>query len=85
MANIFEGFSYIRFVGYLELHRVPPIMRGSPICVGYLEAPLFVRGTSNHVEHLGLFGVPQIALESFHWSTRGALLPFLFFPQTTSP
>ena len=50
MADIFGGFSCIRSAGYLELHVVPPIMRG----------------TSNHAVHLGLCMVPQIVLESFH-------------------
>ena len=41
-----------------------------------------MRGTSSHAGYLGLCGVPQIVLESFHWLARAALLPFLFFPQT---
>ena len=36
MADIFGRFSYIRFAGCLELRGVPPITRGTPICIGYL-------------------------------------------------
>ena len=73
MADIFRGFSYTRFAGYLELRGVPPITRGTPICIscymGYFylcEVPLFMWGTSSHAGHLGLCGVPQIVLKSFH-------------------
>ena len=49
MADIFRGFSCIRFAGYLEVRVVPPTTRGTPICMGYLylcEVPLIVQGTS---------------------------------------
>ena len=63
MADIFGGFSCICSAGYLEL-------RG---------ALLFVWGTSNCAGYLKSHRVPQIMLESFHLSTRGVLLSFLFF------
>ena len=61
MADIFGGFSCIRFAGYLELRGVPPITRGTPICMEYLilyGVPLFVWGTSNCAGYLNLSGVP---------------------------
>ena len=48
MADIFGGLSCIRFAGYLELRGVPPITRGTPICMGYLYSygvPHIIWGT----------------------------------------
>ena len=55
MTDIFGGFSCIRFSGYLELHGVPPITRGTPICMGYLYlygVPRIIWGTSICVGYL---------------------------------
>ena len=55
MAGIFGGFSCIRFSEYLELHGVPPITRGTPICMGYLYlygVPHIIWGTSICVGYL---------------------------------
>jgi len=56
MADIFGRFSYIRFAGYLELHGVPPITRGTPICMGYL----YLYGVPHHMGYLYLCRAPRI-------------------------
>ena len=63
MADIFGGFSCIRFAGYLELRGVPPITRGTPYYAGYPYlhgVPLFVWGTSYYMGYLYLCGIPLI-------------------------
>ena len=73
----------LNYAGYLGLCGVSRIISGTSICAGYLEScrvPRIVRGTTNYAGYLESCLVPQIVLELFHLLTRGALLPFLFFP-----
>ena len=75
------------YTGYLELSRVPRVIWGTSNRAGYLKLcriPLIMKGTFIRAGYLGLCRAPQITLELFRSSTRGVLLPFLFFPPNNS-
>ena len=63
MADIFGGFSCIRFAGYLEVREVPATTRGTPICMRYVifyGVPLIVQGTSIYTGYLKSCRAPRI-------------------------